>query len=106
MSQKYLTDEEILTAIDEAGDHRHHWRRHDWPEKGEKIKKAWVIPNDIGVSTSENTSLLKRLKRMVEMGLLEIRYHGHMPRFRRIHGAFTEETSLDWVAPGENYKLL
>jgi hypothetical protein len=77
------TDEQILRAIDEAGEpnNRHYkWRDYDKPEEGEK--KGWVIPNDIGVSTAKDPSLVRRLKALVAAGKLEERFNCNMPRYK------------------------
>jgi hypothetical protein len=89
----------IVEAINKAGDLRPPWRPHDWPKKGER--RSWVLPNEIGVSTARNPSLLKRLRAMVAAGILEETHYGWrrvdkrgefqtffikrgMPRFRTI----------------------
>lgn len=76
------TDEEIINAINAAGEHRHGWRQHDWPNAGET--KAWVTPADIGDSSRTNTALLKRLVALVKGGKLETRRISRKPRFRVI----------------------
>lgn len=71
------SDQEIIDAINAAGEHRHHWRKHDWSkEPGSNNTRSWVIPHDIGRSTRKDTSLLLRLRQMVRAGLLEERSYG------------------------------
>lgn len=65
------SDEEIIAAINTAGEHRYPWRRHDWPKEGANNTKSWVKPGDIGHSTHKDPALLKRLKKMVKAGVLE-----------------------------------
>ena len=82
---------EILTAIVLAGAYiaaaNPYHRRHDIPKNKDRRHLshsgfAWVIPNDIGYSSTGDTRLLERLKKLTKKGLLEMRYHGDMPRFR------------------------
>ena len=71
------SDEEIMAAINAAGDHRYPWRKHDWPDDSEgPDAKAWVMAGDIGYSTKRDRSLIKRLKGMVKKGQLEMRRYG------------------------------
>jgi hypothetical protein len=80
---------EIMVAINLAGAYiaaaNLHHRRYDRPQK-EKFRTysgfAWVKPQDIGPSSTRNTKLLEKLKRMVKAEILEIRYFGSLPRFR------------------------
>ncbi|MDB5260674.1 MAG: hypothetical protein JWN37_905 [Candidatus Nomurabacteria bacterium] len=66
------SDEEIMQAINEAGDLRLPSRKHYWPKEGEK--KAWVIPGDICDEEYEGDKrkFLHGLFQMVRQGLLEI----------------------------------
>jgi hypothetical protein len=68
------TDEEIFVAIRKAGEKRLSWRRNDWPEPSENYQFAWVKPGDIGISTSEDTRLYKRLCKLLKEGKLERRF--------------------------------
>jgi hypothetical protein len=83
---------EIMNAINLAGAYiaaaNLHHRRYDVPRQSERQKFltysgfAWVKPADIGPTSTRNTRLLEKLKRMVESGILEMRYSGSLPRFR------------------------
>ena len=71
------SDQEIIDAINAAGESRHPWRRHDWSiTLGANNTRSWVITNDIGRSSRRNRDLLKRLRQMVAAGLLEERADG------------------------------
>ena len=87
------SDEEIMNAIDAAGEHRYYWRRSDWPKEGSNNTKSWVKPGDIGLSTREDTSLLKRLKGMVASGLLEQRYVQVANSYKKNYGF--QDTPVD-----------
>lgn len=78
---KYVTaqssNQEIIDAINAAGESQHAWRKDDWKDTvGTNNTRSWVIANDIGRSTSKDKSLLKRLRTMVQAGLLEERCNG------------------------------
>lgn len=95
------SDEEIMAAIDLAGAYltltRPHHRRDDFcsdlhlrnynsheMQHARNLQNpwAWVKPADIGPTSTRKTDLLERLKKMTEQGILEMRYHGYLPRFR------------------------
>lgn len=78
------TDEEIIAAINAAGDQRLSWRKHDRARPGENNTRSWVKPNDIGYSSHDDPSLLKRLRQMVKAGLLEERAYGAIVVQRRV----------------------
>lgn len=79
------SDEEIIEAINAAGEHRYSWRPHDWPAPKSKNGKSWVVPNDIGRCSRVDTSLLDRLQNMVIAGILEEAIFQNEPRFRVIN---------------------
>lgn len=68
------TDLEIIEAIEAAGQHQYYWRTNDYARPGDNNPLSWVIPNDVGHSSSRDTELLRRLKQMVKRGILEISY--------------------------------
>lgn len=77
------SDEDILMAIRTVGKGiAPSWRKHDNPSRNDINRAHWVTPNDIGHSTHKDPTLLKRLKGLVSRGLLEMRFHSTMPRFR------------------------
>lgn len=77
------SDREIINAINTAGNQKLQHRPHDWPLKTDNSNaKSWIIANDIGKSTRKDRSLFNRLIKMVDDGLLEMKYYINTPRFR------------------------
>ncbi|HEX8591339.1 MAG TPA: hypothetical protein VF696_01120 [Candidatus Paceibacterota bacterium] len=86
---------EIVAAINRAGEARPAHRAFDWPKEGEHRQKSWVLPTDIGSSTSKDQSLVKRLKQLTKLGILESRTRGgSRPRFRAGPHAENQEVLL------------
>ncbi len=65
------SDQEIMDAIDEAGDKCPSWRPHDRTKDANP--KSWVMANDIGRSDQNDRTLMKKLKDMTSRGLLEMK---------------------------------
>ena len=84
------TNQEIVDAIDEAGNFRNPSRIFDHPREVET--KSWVIPREIGVIEKGDKSLVERLLQMGKDGILEVSYYSILkcrskekdnnPRFR------------------------
>ena len=85
------SDEEILAAIDAAGEKRWSWRSSDIPSPDDPDQKSWVKPGDIGESTSANPKLLERLWALRFEGLLDVHPYINPPRFRTIKFASVED---------------